>query len=145
MYVFRFLPPCTSVTVNAFSVHCDPRNFFPDTDAFWPERWLLASKPAEPAPPSSSVDGDGTCTSRIPEGFVHNERAFIPFSHGPMNCPGKALALLELRVAVVALVHTFRARLRAGWDSGFYEREIRDFFSATRPCVPVVLEARWES
>ena len=95
----------------------------------------IALRGAPPCPPRAGDDF----------AFVHDENAFLAFSHGPMNCPGKALALLELRVAVVALVHTFRARLRAGWDSGFYEREIRDFFSATRPCVPVVLEARWES
>ena len=75
--------------------------------------------------------------------FVHNEQAFLPFSTGPMNCPGKALAMQEIRMVVTALVQRFRVRLREGWDSGFYEREIRDYFNATRPRVPVVLEKRW--
>ena len=134
-----------------WSIQRDARNFsLPD--AFWPERWLiawghlaLADAPLPSSHSSSSSSLPAMSKAELAQGFVHNEHAFLVFSHGPMNCPGKALALLEMRVVVIALVHTFRARLRAGWDPGFYEREIRDFFSATRPCVPVVLEARWES
>ncbi len=49
----------------------------------------------------------------------------------------------EMRMVVIALVQKFRMRLRVGWDAAFYEREIKDYFNATRPRVPVVLEARW--
>ena len=134
-----------------YAHHLDARSFsFPN--AFWPERWLVASgalplSDALARLPSIALRGPPPSPPRTGDGFafVHDENAFLAFSHGPMNCPGKALALLELRVVTVALVHTFRARLRAGWDPGFYEREIRDFFSATRPCVPVALEVRWES
>lgn len=133
-----------------WSIQRDAPNFtLPDT--FWPERWLIASGHLAladarlPSPPPSSFSPSPSSTSReaLAASFAHNEHAFLAFSHGPMNCPGKALALQEMRVVVVALVQRFRVRLRDGWDPGFYEREIRDYFAATRPCVPVVLEARW--
>ena len=81
---------------------------------------------------------------------AHNERAFIPFSHGPMNCAGKTLALQELRIVVVALLQRFRLRAAAqdggGEDAVFdlarYEREYKDFFVSARPRVDVFLEVR---
>ena len=77
--------------------------------------------------------------------FVHNDGAFIPFSHGPMNCVGKGLAMLQMRVVVCALVQRFRVRLREGWDmtGRRYEVEFRDCMVANRPELPVGLERRW--
>ncbi|KAI0691783.1 hypothetical protein C8T65DRAFT_730636 [Cerioporus squamosus] len=48
--------------------------------------------------------------------LVHNEAAFTPFSIGPMECPGKGLATMEMRMVTVALLKDFRFRLRDGWD-----------------------------
>ena len=96
----------------------DARNFsFPD--AFWPERWLIAwghlALVDAPLPSSYSSFSSLPAMSKaeLAQGFVHNEHAFLVFSHGPMNCPGKALALLEMRVVAIALVHTFREIGRA--------------------------------
>ena len=78
---------------------------------------------------------------------MHNDTAFIPFSHGPMNCVGKGLAMRQMRVVVCALVQRFRMRLaleeEEGWAPGRYEREFRDYLVANRPRLPVVLERRW--
>ena len=74
--------------------------------------------------------------------FRHDEAGFLPFSLGPMNCVGKALALQEMRTVVCALLQRFRVRARAGWDPASFEREYRDYFTAPRPEVPVVLEVR---
>ena len=96
--------------MHAYSIHRDPRNFSrPDT--FWPERWLLAASP------------DSTAAA-APEGckLVHDAQAFIPFSHGPMNCVGKALALQQLKTAVCALMQRFAMRPREGWTLADYER-----------------------
>ncbi|OBZ71623.1 hypothetical protein A0H81_08343 [Grifola frondosa] len=78
-----YLPEWTSAAVHFYSVHRDPRNFYPSTDAFWPDRWLIAA---------------GQKGQQFPENFVHNAAAFIPFSYGPENCVGKALALQEMRM-----------------------------------------------
>ena len=74
--------------------------------------------------------------------FVHNDGAFIPFSHGPMNCAGRNLAMLELRSVVCALVRRFNIRLLAGWDPSTFDRQYKDYFAAARPQLPVRLETR---
>ena len=124
-------------------LHCDPRNFcFPD--AFWPERWLVASGqlPLDDAllflPPSATY-ASGSDTKFE---FVHNELAFLAFSHGPMNCVGKGFALQEIRTVMCALVQRFAVRLEEGWDLRRYEADFKDYFTANRPELPVELEPR---
>ncbi|RPD57205.1 high nitrogen upregulated cytochrome P450 monooxygenase 2, partial [Lentinus tigrinus ALCF2SS1-7] len=131
------LPPGTIVYLAPWVLQRDPRNFvFPD--AFWPERWLIASNQLryEDAQLPSSV-----VQTECPE-FVHNEVAFTPFSVGPMNCPGKGLAMMEIRMVVVALVRDFRFELRQGWDAKKFEEEFKDYFTAARPELPVTFERR---
>ena len=119
-----------------YSLQRDARNFVvPDT--YWPERWLiaggratLAEYPIPASTPFSHAD------------FIHNEAAFIPFSYGPMNCVGKSLAWLEMRVVVCAVLQRFRIRAAEGWSLDKYEREFCDYFVTTRGDVPVVLERR---
>ncbi len=71
---------------------------------------------------------------------MHNEAGFLPFSHGPMNCVGKTLAMQEMRMVVCELLQRFRIRAQEGWDRGSFEREYRDYFTSTGPEVPVLLE-----
>ena len=105
-----------------------------------------------------------TTEAPAPEGFRHNLDAFIPFSHGPMNCVGKRLAHAEIRAVVCAVLHRFRVRaadprIAEGGEQGekrevdddegvldlaAYERGFLDFFVTVRPPVRVVLEARPE-
>ena len=134
----RYIPPGTSLWVHVYSLHRDPR-CFSDPETFRPERWLSA-------PPEQAGKGKSATTQGQ---FVHDERAFIPFSYGPMNCVGKTLALQELRTVVVALLHHFRFRMPASddgevraYDLKRYEQEFRDFFVTGRPRVEVVLEVR---
>ncbi|TFK80149.1 cytochrome P450, partial [Polyporus arcularius HHB13444] len=132
------LPPGTYFWIHAYSIHRDPRNFaHPDT--FWPDRWLVASGriPLAAASQPPTAFSQPTTVS-----LTHHESAFLPFSHGPMNCPGKPLALLELRMVVCAFLQRFRFRLAEGWDVREYERGYKDHFVASRPELPIVLEAR---
>ena len=78
---------------------------------------------------------------------MHNEGAFLAFSHGPMNCAGRALAMQELRTVVCALVRRFRVHVPGGGtlDLGAYEAAFRDFFVSVRPPLRVALEVRGES
>lgn len=156
-YVLSYLPPGTKVHVPPWCLHRDARNFV-CPEAFWPERWLVAGGhlslsdapfPLSPSPSTSvprptfaALHLDATPAST--PAFIHNDIAFLAFSHGPMNCPGKGLAQVELRTVLCAILQRFRLRPREGerWDASAYEREFRDYFSATRPALPVVLERR---
>lgn len=75
-------------------------------------------------------------------GFVHDEAAFLAFSSGPLNCVGKTLAMLELRLVVVALLQRFHVTLAEGWDVREYDKGYKDFFTASRPSLPVRLQVR---
>ena len=132
-----------------YAHHLDPRNFsLPDT--FWPERWLVASGSLSLAHalalvPSQPVRGTAPAPPPVAAdtfAFVHDENAFLAFSHGPMNCPGKSFAMLEMRMLACAILQRFRVRLREGWDTKQYDAGYKDYFSATRPELPVVLERR---
>ncbi len=60
---------------------------FPDAAAFMPERWLTAEGPAQAA---SSA-----------------KRVSMPFGAGPRICPGRYLALLEIKMAAATLLSGF--------------------------------------
>jgi cytochrome P450 len=75
---------------------------FNDAQAFKPGRWLAA----DPACP-------------------HNRNAFIPFGAGPRFCPGRNLALLEIKMAIAMLCRNFTVFREA---SG---QPVRELFSFT--------------
>nr|VWO94473.1 Cytochrome P450 monooxygenase AKT7 (EC (AK-toxin biosynthesis protein 7) [Ganoderma boninense] len=137
------IPPGTQVFLPPYALHHDAHNFvFPD--AFWPERWLVASG-------QLSLSLARTPIHEAPGGklsffdFVHNDAAFIPFSHGPMNCAGKTLAMQQLRTVVCALMQRFHIRLSLEEGRGVeaYQEEFAEsYLVANRAELPVVLEPR---
>ena len=62
--------------------------YFTQADAFKPERWLKESK----------------CP-------VHNTDAFTPFGSGPRYCPGRNLAILEVRMVLSMLFKNFEIEM----------------------------------
>ena len=128
-------------------LHRDPRNFcFPD--AFWPERWLVASghlrlQDALDALPRGAPTTPAGVDRERDFNFIHNDVAWQPFSHGPMNCAGKSLAMQELRMVVCALVQRFRIRAAAGWDLRAFEDGYKDYYVSMRGKLPVVFEPRY--
>ena len=61
-------------------------NSFADAKSFRPERWLEAA--------GHSADG-------------HNTQAFLPFGAGPRFCPGRHLAMLEIKMVASMLCRNF--------------------------------------
>jgi cytochrome P450 len=126
-----FLPEGTNAFVHTYSLHRDPRNFSPSPDSFWPERWL---KPEERAAlPSLGLD-------KFP--IVHNTKAFVPFSFGPMHCVGKQLAYQELRMVVCAMINRLNFSFAPGYDPESWERDLKDYFVAMKGRLEVVLSPR---
>ncbi len=70
---------------------------FADPLAFRPERWL------------------------DPSGCPHNVSAYVPFGSGPRMCPGRSLALLEMKTLLSMLYKNFAVE-RVGLSSGVAER-----------------------
>ncbi|KAI9068086.1 high nitrogen upregulated cytochrome P450 monooxygenase 2 [Trametes sanguinea] len=136
-----FVPGGTMVFLPPYILHRDPRNFSPFPDDFWPERWLVA------AGRTSLSDALAHAPANVNEAdkvtFVHNDTAFIPFSHGPANCVGKQLAMQEMRTVVSALIQKFDFSLRSNWDVKEYDKGFKDYYVTTRPDVPVVLRPRF--
>ncbi len=65
--------------------------YFTEAKTFKPERWLKGSE----------------CP-------VHNTDAFTPFGAGPRYCPGRNLALLEIRAVISMLYKNFEVELAPG-------------------------------
>ena len=75
----------------------DPHNFA-QPDQFRPERWLEQSNTTP-----------------------HEKSAHMPFGSGPRICPGRSLALLEMKVLLAMLYHSFEVE-RIGRSEGVRER-----------------------
>ncbi len=120
-----------------FVVNRDPR-YFSLPSAFWPERWLIASGHIRFDSKDAHVPGMLT-----QDEFVHNDAAFVSFGSGPISCVGKALATVEVRMVVCALLHKFELRLRGEWNPDEYTVNMREYINLTTPDLPVVLEPRW--
>ncbi|EMD31379.1 hypothetical protein CERSUDRAFT_119768 [Gelatoporia subvermispora B] len=126
-----WIPEGTSTFIHPYSVHRDPRNFFPNSEVFWPERWLIATE----------IE-NGTSSKEVEDGFVHNSIAFIPFSFGPANCVGKNLALQEMRMVVCLMMQKLEMRFPDGFDPRAYEENLQDFLVVMKPPLPVLIERR---
>lgn len=128
-----YLPEGTTTYVHLYSLQRDPR-YFSSPDAFYPDRWLRASSPSSPSPSSPTPEAD--------PGFVHDTRAYAPFSFGPNNCVGRGLALQEMRMLAALLVRRFEMRFPDGWEWRTYEEGLEDWFVIQKPALRVVLTPR---
>ena len=79
------VPKGTSIYLLAGYAATAPENFS-DARSFRPERWLDAN----------THSGNG-----------HNSHAFLPFGAGPRFCPGRHLAMLEIKMVTAMLCHNF--------------------------------------
>ena len=73
---------------------------FGEGSRFDPDRWLV--------PPESRT-------------YPHDRRAFVPFGAGPRLCPGRSLALLQIRTVLAMLCRNFQVEpVRGGTDVDEY-------------------------
>ena len=66
----------------------------------------------------------------------------MPFSMGPANCPGKNLALIEMRMVIAVLLQRFEINFEEGYDVASYERDLEDRFITQVAELRVSLSAR---
>ena len=123
-FCLRIITEGTAVQVPPYVIHRDPRYFFPHPDKFWPDRWLKQDL-----------------------NIILNRSAFIPFSTGSANCPGKPLAMIELRLMTCLIVRTFELSFEDGYDPLRWEEGLLDRFVIVKGKLPVKLKTRssWSS
>ncbi|KAF2138249.1 uncharacterized protein K452DRAFT_256367 [Aplosporella prunicola CBS 121167] len=110
-----WIPPETVVAIPPCVIGRDPRNYVSPND-FIPERW----------------------TTR-PD-LLLNRGAFIPFSMGRYSCPGKTLAMMELRSVISRVIREFDVFFPEGqeWSQEKLTAEIKDHFTTQVPRVDVI-------
>ena len=127
-----FIPEGASAFVHTYSLHRDPRYFSPLPESFLPERWLpqVQREALEPKIFSSQ------------EEYIHNTAAFIPFSIGPTSCPGKMLALMEMRMVVSVLISRFDLKLDPTYNLQKWYEDTDDYFVMMKGPLPTFLSLR---
>ena len=98
--------PANTFVVGVMRPDALEERYFPDAKAFVPERWLGA---AADAPSARSTT-----------------RVSMPFGAGPRLCPGRYLALLEMKMAIAMLLGGFTID-RVGTRDGAPARELFAF------------------
>ena len=127
-----FIPEGASAFVHTYSLQRDPRYFSPLPDSFLPERWLSQDQRLALEPKIFNSQ----------EKYIHNTAAFIPFSTGPTSCPGKMLALMEMRMVVSVIVSRFDLKLDPSYNPQKWYEDMGDYFIMTKGPLPTLLSPR---
>ncbi|CAH0003225.1 unnamed protein product [Clonostachys byssicola] len=112
-----FIPGDVIIQVPMHSVHYDKRSF-PQADQFIPERW----------------------TSR-PDLVVDNS-CFTPFLTGKYSCPGKQLALLEIRQVICEIARRYDISFSETQTRTCFLENIIDGFSLHCPKLELIFSPR---
>jgi cytochrome P450 len=84
-----YIPPGSEVGTGIFSLNHN-KDYFPEPLTYRPERWI---------PGETSEDE-----------VAKAKAAFATFSFGPRNCVGKGLAMIEISLAVAAVIRSYDFR-----------------------------------
>ncbi|KAJ9294970.1 hypothetical protein DTO271G3_6532 [Paecilomyces variotii] len=114
-----WIPGDVNVIVPQYIVQRDNRNFV-DGDRFIPERWLAGNK------------GE----------MILHEEAYFPFQIGQYGCPGKPLAYMTLRFAIVSVALNFDLSLAPGEDGVKFDQGAKDTFTLTLSPLQVIFKER---
>ncbi|KAK8035119.1 hypothetical protein PG993_010114 [Apiospora rasikravindrae] len=126
------VPPGTQFGVNLYALHHN-EEYFPDAFTFNPNRWLESEDPSD-----------------------KQHRAFAPFIVGPRSCAGRAMAYLEVSLAMAKTLWYFNfhrapgplgevGQGTKGVEKGFAnvnEFQIRDMFNANHDGPYLVFRPR---
>jgi len=128
----HYVPDGTQVSAHLATMQRDARYFYPLPDEFWPDRFLISD------------------TYELPSGqviphdkVVLNRNVFLPFSTGLRACPGKSLALVEMRAVVCAVLQRFELSKAPNFDLDDWEKSLRDDFVASSGPLMVRICARY--
>jgi cytochrome P450 len=105
-----FIPGGTVIAVPTYTVQRDAR-FWSDADTFKPERW------------------ENLSTEKSP---------WIPFTRGQWACPGRNLAMMELRMALSHIALRYSMSLAHADASKSFDNGVMDTFTLTLPPLHLI-------
>ncbi|PTB64968.1 cytochrome P450 [Trichoderma citrinoviride] len=106
----EFIPGGTVMAVPTFTVQRDPR-FWADANAFKPERW------------------EGLSTEKSP---------WIPFTRGQWACPGRNLAMMEMRMVLSRIALRYNVSFADEDAAKRFDADVMDTFTLTLPPLHLV-------
>jgi ferulate-5-hydroxylase len=109
------VPRGSQVTVNVWAIGRDRRTW-KDPHVFRPSRFAVTAEEGDEA---SGLDLNGSCFE------------FLPFGSGRRSCPGMALGLHALELAVAQLAHGFHWALPNGMKPS--DLDVGDVFGLSAP------------
>lgn len=116
------IPGDTIVSVPAHAIHRDPRYWGDRPGEFVPERW-------------GQGEGEG--------GLTPERTPFIPFTRGDFVCPGKNLAMMEMRMTLARVAMRFRRlEFAVPEDAVRFDEGALDTFTMSLPPLELVLTRR---
>lgn len=130
----HIVPPGTQIAVSQYCLQHNEA-YFPDPFQFDPERWLEEEE-EEADQENNKHTRSSSSPSSSAEQRTAMRRAFAPFSIGDRGCAGKAMAWLEMRLAVAKTLWYFdfawapgaAGELGGGWPGRTDGRGRRDEF-----------------
>ena len=114
---------------------------FPDPQRFDPTRWMKQERGQEGAPANGQRGLQGSEPARGPADAGSAKRVAMPFGAGPRICPGRYLALLEMKMAMVMLLARFDIVAVDTPDGG----EVHEKLSLTMSPVGLTLRLKMRS
>jgi len=101
------IPQNCLVLLHVYSLHRNP--VWENPDAWMPDRWLSDEIKAIALESKQEVDKkqQNVLTKQTAYegcGIRQNELSFLPFGYGPRSCMGLHVALLEMRIAITAIL-----------------------------------------
>lgn len=108
------IPGDVVVSVPTYTIQRDPR-YWNDASEFIPERWEKLS------------------TEKAP---------WLSFSRGQYNCPGRNLAMMELRMVLSRIALRFDISLVSKRDGDIFDRDAKDTFTLAIPPLPMLFTRR---
>ncbi|PYH92141.1 cytochrome P450 [Aspergillus ellipticus CBS 707.79] len=113
----KFIPEGTTIAVPQYSIFRDERNFVR------PLEWIPERFTSQPD-------------------LILDKQAFVPWSTGKYACIGKALSLVEIRVAAALIFTAFDFEFAPGEDGSRMFSEACDYFTTTPGPLHLVMKNR---
>ena len=105
-----FIPGNTVTSVPTYTMQRDER-YWPDALSFKPERW------------------ENLSTEKAP---------WIPFTRGQWSCPGKTLAMMEMRMVLSRIALQYEISFATPMMADLANFDFMDTFTQTLPPLPLI-------